>query len=79
MLEADLLRGELQVACTAPIPGHAVRALARLTQMSVEPMLVADDQLPGLINVYSTVGQGTSIKLYLPVAEGADPGFNSPV
>jgi hypothetical protein len=51
---ADLKRGELQVACTAPIPGHAVRALSRLTQMSVEPLLVADDQLPGLINVYNS-------------------------
>jgi hypothetical protein len=59
-VSADLKRGELQVACIAPIPGHAVRALARLTQMSVEPMLVADDQLPGLINVYSSAGGRSS-------------------
>jgi hypothetical protein len=57
---ADLKRGEIQVACTAPIPGQAVRALARLTQMSVEPLLVADDLLPGLINVYNSAGGRSS-------------------
>jgi len=59
-VSADLKRGELQVACTAPIPGHAVRALASLTHMSVEPLLVADDQLPVLINVYSSAGGRSS-------------------
>jgi hypothetical protein len=57
---ADLKRGEIQVACTAPIPGQAVRALASLLQMSVEPLLVADDQMPGLINVYSSAGGRSS-------------------
>jgi hypothetical protein len=57
---ADYRRRELQVACAAPIPGHAVRALARLTKMAVEPMLVADDALPGLINVYANAGGRSS-------------------
>lgn len=52
----DPTRRELQVACTAPIPGQAVRALARLTKMAVEPLLVSDDSLPGLINVYASAG-----------------------
>ena len=59
-VSADLRRGELQVACTAPIPGQAVRALARLTKMAVEPMLVSDDDLPRLINVYASAGGRSS-------------------
>jgi hypothetical protein len=57
---ADLKRGALQVACIAPIPGQAMRALSRLTRMSVEPLLVSDEQLPGLINVYSSAGGRSS-------------------
>jgi hypothetical protein len=59
-VSADPKRGELQVACTAPIPGHAVRALARLTRMSVEPMLVSDEAMPSLINVYTSAGGRSS-------------------
>ena len=59
-VSADYHRRELQVACTAPIPGQAVRALARLTKMAVEPLLVADDTLPSLINSYTSAGGRTS-------------------
>jgi hypothetical protein len=53
---ADRKRHELQVACTAPIPGHAVRALSRLTKWVVEPLLVSDESLPHLVNVYTSAG-----------------------
>jgi hypothetical protein len=56
---ADRKRQELQVACTAPIPGHAVRALSRLTKWVVEPLLVADESLPHLVDVYT--GSGASV------------------
>jgi len=57
---ADAKRQELQVACTAPIPGHAVRALSRLTTWAVEPLLVSDDTLPYLVNAYTSAGQRAS-------------------
>jgi len=53
---ADSRRHELQVACMAPIPGHAVRALSRLTRWVVEPLLVSDESLPHLVNVYTNAG-----------------------
>jgi hypothetical protein len=59
-VSADAVRREIQVACTAPIPGQAVRALARLTHMAVEPLLIADDQLPSLINIYASAGGRSS-------------------
>ncbi|MEI6668810.1 MAG: hypothetical protein WCP29_11695 [Acidobacteriota bacterium] len=57
---ADRKRKELQVACTAPIPGHAVRALSRLTNWVVEPLLVSDESLPHLVNVYTSSGSALS-------------------
>ena len=52
-IAADPEKKELQVACTAPIPGLAVRAMTRLTNWSVEPLLVTDETLPHLIEVYA--------------------------
>ena len=53
-IAADAIRREMQVACTAPIPGLAVRALTKLTEWAVEPLLVSDESLPHLIEVYGT-------------------------
>jgi hypothetical protein len=55
-IAADATRREMQVACTAPIPGLAVRALTKLTEWAVEPLLVSDESLPHLIEVYGTKG-----------------------
>jgi len=55
-VSADPKRQELQVACTAPIPGHAVRALSRLTRWSVEPLLVSDEAMPHLVELYTSTG-----------------------
>ena len=57
---ADAKRQELQVACTAPIPGHAVRALSRLTRWSVEPLLVSDEALPQLVDLYTSAAEPAS-------------------
>jgi hypothetical protein len=53
-IAADAIKREMQVACTAPIPGLAVRALTNLTEWAVEPLLVSDESLPHLIEVYGT-------------------------
>jgi hypothetical protein len=53
-IAADPRRREMQVACIAPVPGLAVRALTRLTDWAVEPLLVADDALPHLVELYAT-------------------------
>lgn len=53
-IAADARRREMQVACAAPVPGLAVRALTRLTEWSVEPLLVADDMLPQLVELYGS-------------------------
>lgn len=50
---ADPKRRAIQVACTAPVPSQAVRALARVTDCAVEPMLVADESLPWLVELYA--------------------------
>ena len=57
---ADPKRQELQVACTAPIPGYAVRALSRLTRWSVEPLLVSDEALPQLVDLYTSAAEPTT-------------------
>ncbi|MEW5981050.1 MAG: hypothetical protein AB1806_01610 [Acidobacteriota bacterium] len=60
---ADPKRRALQVACTAPIPGQAVRALARITDSAVEPMLVADEALPPLVELYArAVGRNGNVR-----------------
>jgi hypothetical protein len=53
-IAADATRRQMQVACMAPIPGFAVRALTKLTEWAVEPLLVSDESLPHLIEVYGT-------------------------
>lgn len=53
-VSADPIRHELLVACKAPIPGFAVRALARLSNWAVEPLLVSDQSLPNLIEAYAS-------------------------
>jgi hypothetical protein len=53
-IAADATKRQMQVACTAPIPGLAVRALTKLTEWAVEPLLVSDESLPHLIEVYGT-------------------------
>jgi len=53
-IAANQRRREMQVACTAPVPGLAVRALTRLTDWAVEPLLVADDTLPRLVELYAS-------------------------
>jgi hypothetical protein len=50
----------MQVACAAPVPGLAVRALTRLTEWAVEPLLVADDMLPQLVELYGSAKQSSS-------------------
>ena len=55
---ADAKRREMQVACAAPVPGLAVRALTRLTDWAVEPLLVTDETLPHLVELYAT-GKGS--------------------
>jgi hypothetical protein len=56
-IAADPRRREMQVACAAPVPGLAVRALTRLTEWAVEPLLVADDMLPQLVELYGSATQ----------------------
>jgi hypothetical protein len=51
---ADAKRREMQVACAAPVPGLAVRALTRLTKWAVEPLLVTDEAMPKLVELYDT-------------------------
>ena len=53
-IAADPRRREMQVACVAPVPGLAVRALTKLTDWAVEPLLVADETLPHLVELYAT-------------------------
>lgn len=52
-IAADQKRREMQVACVAPVPGLAVRALTRLTDWAVEPLLVADEAMPHLVELYA--------------------------
>lgn len=59
-IAADPERREMQVACTAPVPGLAVRALTKLTEWAVEPLLVTDEVLPELIDVYGAPRHGAS-------------------
>jgi hypothetical protein len=56
-IAADARRREMQVACAAPVPGLAVRALTRLTKWAVEPLLVTDETMPQLVELYDT-GRG---------------------
>jgi hypothetical protein len=56
-IAADARRREMQVACAAPVPGLAVRALTRLTNWAVEPLLVTDETMPQLVELYDT-GRG---------------------
>lgn len=60
-IASDPRRREMQVACTAPVPGLAVRALTKLTDWSVEPLLVADETLPHLVELYATAGSLASV------------------
>ncbi len=56
-IAADAGRREMQVACAAPVPGLAVRALTRLTEWAVEPLLVNDDLMPQLVELYGSAKQ----------------------
>ena len=47
----------MNVACAAPVPRVALRALERLTGLSVHPYLVADDQLAALLANYASARQ----------------------
>jgi len=49
----DPRRHVLQVACTAPVPVAAIRALGKMMDCNVEPLLVTDDVLPKLVDVYA--------------------------
>ncbi len=68
-LAADAKKREMQVACTAPVPGLAVRALTRLTEWSVEPLLVADEVLPHLVELYASARQPRAV----PAGAVCDP------
>jgi hypothetical protein len=61
-ISADPKKREMQVACVAPVPGLAVRALTRLTEWAVEPLLVADETMPQLVDLYaSSSGSRSSV------------------
>lgn len=53
-ISADPDKREMQVACTAPVPGLAVRAVTKLTNWAVEPLLVTDETLPRLVDLYTS-------------------------
>jgi type IV pilus assembly protein PilB len=42
----------LRVACTAPVPRHALRALREMTGYVVEPFLVSDELFDTLVDAY---------------------------
>lgn len=54
-ISADPEKREMQVACAAPVPGLAVRAVTKLTNWAVEPLLVTDETLPRLIDLYTSL------------------------
>ncbi len=51
-IEADPKTMRLKVACVAPLPRLALRALHELTGWSPDPFLVIDEDLPRLIEAY---------------------------
>lgn len=52
-IEADSTIRRLRVACAAPVPRTAIAALYELTQWTIEPLLVADEQLEQLLDAYA--------------------------
>ncbi len=56
-VDGDALTNRLKVACVAPLPRLALRALHELTGWSPDPFLVADEEMPRLIEAY---GQGVA-------------------
>ncbi len=56
---ADPDEQRVKVACMAPLPRMAIRALRELTGWAVEPYLVWDAQWPALLAAYRAAGDGT--------------------
>jgi hypothetical protein len=63
--DADPSRQHMKVACAAPVPRLALRALTELTGWVADPFLVSDDQMPPLLAAY---GRGTQDE------QRSDPG-----
>lgn len=63
--EADPERGQLKVACQAPIPRRALEALRRLTGWAAEPFLVTEEIWNELATAYGA-GQRTHDVTFTP-------------
>ena len=50
--EVETARHRVKVACAAPVPRLALRALTELTGWVADPFIVADDALPELLSAY---------------------------
>jgi hypothetical protein len=69
-LEFDDERRHLKVACAAPLPRLALAVLRELTDCAVEPLLVDDAQLLGLIQAYGSAVEHAPVQVIRPASLG---------